>query len=44
MLRASDTFDDGYVYANVWNHDARWGEVPYTDSGKDKAEEAGHRL
>lgn len=31
-------YDDGYVYANVWNHDARWGEVRYTDSGKDKAE------
>ena len=30
-------YSDGYVYANVWNHDARWSEVRYTDSGKDKA-------
>ena len=31
-------YSDGYVYANVWNHDARWGAVRYTDSGKSGAE------
>lgn len=31
-------YSDGYVYANVWNHDARWGAVRYTDSGKSDAE------
>ena len=32
-----DYYDDGYVYANVWNHDARWSDVRYTDSGKSGA-------
>ena len=31
-------YSDGYVYANVWNHDARWGAVRYTDSGKSGVE------
>lgn len=27
-------YNDGYVYANVWNYDARWSEVSYTDRGR----------
>lgn len=30
-------YKDGYVYANVWNHDGHWSEVRYTDSGKSSA-------
>lgn len=30
-------YGDGYVYANVWNYDARWSEVRYTDAGKSGA-------
>lgn len=31
-------YDDGYVYANVWEYDARWSRVRYSDSGKQQAE------
>lgn len=34
-------YSDGYVYANVWNYDARWSEVRYTDSGKSGAKMTG---
>lgn len=37
QLRAytpNTSYKDGYVYANVWNYDARWSEVRYSDSGK----------
>jgi len=27
-------YDDGYVYANVWAYDAKWGNIQYTDAGK----------
>ena len=27
-------YDDSYFYVNVWGYDARWGDVRYTDSGK----------
>ena len=29
-------YSDRKVYANVWNHDAHWGPVYYTDNGKTK--------
>ena len=32
------SYDDGYVYANIWEYDARWSEVRYTDCGKNGAE------
>ena len=32
------SYDDGYVYANIWEYDARWSGVRYTDNGKDRAE------
>lgn len=28
------TYDDGFVYANVWGWDELWGDVMYRDAGK----------